>query len=232
MATITWLDGVDGNFADGANWSTGTVPGSADVAEIEADGTYTVTSTINESVDRLRITQNATLSIAGGTFGVALGGALTAGITIGATAEISVGAVATLELGGRTGSDIALQGALNVADGGTIEINGDGGFSGAGIVDLAGAGTLIKIARFHGLTNFGTIERAGAISSPCAQLFNEGGGGLIDANLAGLDLTIDVGGSTSVSSGYIGNGGLMEARTVAAWFSRPRRGRRSSRAAP
>lgn len=43
MATYSWNTGTDGNWSDAANWSPAGVPGSADMAPIEAAGTYDVT---------------------------------------------------------------------------------------------------------------------------------------------------------------------------------------------
>ena len=64
MATITWDTGVSGDFAAPDNWSTDTVPGSSDVADIDAAGTYTVTSSANEKVERLLVSGDAAMNIA------------------------------------------------------------------------------------------------------------------------------------------------------------------------
>ncbi len=42
MATITWTNGSGGSWLTGSNWSSGSVPGSADTAEINQAGTYTI----------------------------------------------------------------------------------------------------------------------------------------------------------------------------------------------
>ncbi|MBL8996099.1 MAG: Ig-like domain-containing protein [Gemmatimonadetes bacterium] len=39
---VNWINPAGGQFGDGANWSTGTVPGAADTAVIALPGTYTV----------------------------------------------------------------------------------------------------------------------------------------------------------------------------------------------
>jgi hypothetical protein len=63
---ISWRFGVSGDFATASNWSSAAIPGPADDATIAARGTYTVTSSINETVDSLSILDRAaTLFITG-----------------------------------------------------------------------------------------------------------------------------------------------------------------------
>jgi hypothetical protein len=50
MAKINWKNSSGGDFAIGSNWSTGMVPVSSSTANINATGTYTVTSSANETV--------------------------------------------------------------------------------------------------------------------------------------------------------------------------------------
>ena len=64
----SWGDAVSGDFATGANWNTGFAPNSTIGAIIAASGTYTVTSSQDETVGSLSTIATATLDITGGTF--------------------------------------------------------------------------------------------------------------------------------------------------------------------
>src|ERR1700733_1345593 len=50
---ISWTNVAGGDWSVGANWSTGTVPTSGDEAAIDGSGTFTITSSQNESVAAL-----------------------------------------------------------------------------------------------------------------------------------------------------------------------------------
>ena len=91
FTTITWVAGVSGDFADGTNWSGGVVPGPDSIAKIEATGTYTVESSKDETVRNLFVTQDATLDVSAGVFGVALSPDTGTELTVGSAATISVG---------------------------------------------------------------------------------------------------------------------------------------------
>jgi hypothetical protein len=63
---ISWRQGISGDFATASNWNPAAVPGPADDATIGAKGTYTVTSSVNETVNSLTITdKSATFLING-----------------------------------------------------------------------------------------------------------------------------------------------------------------------
>ena len=66
---VSWINELGGNFSDGANWDTGSAPGSGDHAIITLDGTYTVALDTSPTVQRLTLgatsgTQNALRPIA------------------------------------------------------------------------------------------------------------------------------------------------------------------------
>ncbi|MBA3811427.1 MAG: hypothetical protein H0X27_07265 [Caulobacteraceae bacterium] len=50
MKPIHWINSAGGDFADGADWSGGAVPGAGNRAVIDAPGTYTVTLSSAETV--------------------------------------------------------------------------------------------------------------------------------------------------------------------------------------
>ena len=63
---ISWRQGVSGDFATASNWNPAAVPGPVDDVTIGAKGTYTVTSSVNETVDALSILdKHATLFVTG-----------------------------------------------------------------------------------------------------------------------------------------------------------------------
>jgi len=87
---ISWKSGVNGDFAVTSNWNPAKVPGAANDAVINAAGTYTVTSSANETVGSLTTVATATLAITSGTFTVVnrFGSVTNAGtITIAASAN-------------------------------------------------------------------------------------------------------------------------------------------------
>ena len=63
---VSWLNAVDGDFADGSKWDSGFFPTLADDAFITVAGSaYTVTSSVGESVNSISIGADATLAIGG-----------------------------------------------------------------------------------------------------------------------------------------------------------------------
>jgi hypothetical protein len=65
MAKDNWTNSSGGDFAIGTNWSTGSVPVSSTIANISATGTYSVKSSVNETV--LALTMGAVVEIEHGT---------------------------------------------------------------------------------------------------------------------------------------------------------------------
>jgi len=137
VATVTtttaWKKGVSGDFATASNWTNGVPTGSTD-ATIGVSGTYTVTSSISESMRGLTISdKGATLSITDGTFAIGPDGGGNAG-------TISVGAVAmdpTFEIG---------------SDGVTTTFNN------TGKINLTGPSTTFEIEGTVNLTGTGTVN--------------------------------------------------------------------------
>src|SRR5262249_34876437 len=67
--TDSWKQAISGNFAVAANWMPGNVPNGNHEASIGVAGTYTVTSSLSETVAALNISNtSATLAVTGGTF--------------------------------------------------------------------------------------------------------------------------------------------------------------------
>jgi hypothetical protein len=185
MAQIKWLNGSNGDFATASNWSTDTVPGPSDVAAINAKGTYTVTSSIPETVLALTTSSTATLDLT-------TQGPFTAitGTGTGANARtINVGFVRFI-VGGtdtNTGTISLNAGSDNSLEGSHLIINSDTVLRGGGKITLADA-VWSNLSDFPNHTNNtgstltnvnNDISGAGVIN--VQQLINEKHG-VIDAN--------------------------------------------------
>ena len=108
MTQIHWKNAVNADFNTAADWSTGTVPGAADDAILDAKGAaFTVTASTSETVNSIQLAKNATLSITAGVFTAANGTG--AGVNAGL---IAVGDRTGLTLGG------------SIANSGSITLNG------------------------------------------------------------------------------------------------------------
>src|SRR5580698_10253321 len=94
MASIHWLDPVNGNLNVASDWSGGSIPDPADDAILDAPGgAFTVTAPTSETVESIQLAANATLAITGGTFTAAAGtglGANAGKITIGSRSRLLV----------------------------------------------------------------------------------------------------------------------------------------------
>jgi hypothetical protein len=204
MSAFHWKNAANGSFNTASAWIPSGVPGAADIAVIDAVGSYTVSSTVNNEVTELDTINTATLAITAGAFQVDLlannygtvsvhNGAtlkllstfpLNAGkIMLGATSvstELKVG-IDTFFAGG--GSVTLSDSAKNIIDGGTLT-NQDNTISGAGTLSIA--------------------------------FLNNGRGGTIDGSAATNPLIIDTG-NTVTNAGVLrstGAGGLDIKDTV------------------
>src|SRR6266446_5342568 len=152
--TIAWATGISGDFATAANWSPATVPGSGNDVAISPSGTYTVTSSISETVNSLTTAAGATLAVTGGTF------TINSGTGAGANAgTLRVDAGGTLHVIGT----IAGSGSV-IINGGTLDLTG----SYFGNVTFTGfGGTFVGDAGNHNLIGDGlanTLDYSAAVT--------------------------------------------------------------------
>jgi hypothetical protein len=216
MAQIKWLNGSNGDFATASNWSTDTVPGPSDVAAINAKGTYTVTSSIPETVLALTTSSTATLDLTTqGPFTAITGtgtGANAGTINVGFVRFIVGGTVTN------TGTISLNAGSDNSLEGSDLIINSDTVLRGGGKITLADA-VWSNLSDFpnhtnntgSSLTNVNDdISGAGVIN--VQQLINEKHG-VIDANGShALYLFPDFNPGTVVNAGILeatGTGGML-----------------------
>jgi hypothetical protein len=213
MAKDNWQNSGGGDFAIGTNWSTG-VPVSSTIANINATGTYTVTSSINETVLAVTTTPTATLDLTGGNF-TAL-----AGTGVGANAgTIIVGTGAGFTVGGtvkNSGSiTLKIEGELSISRDTILEGGGNISLSdnlsvGVALPDIIGGGTLTNVDNvISGYGNIGVSlvnEKNGVIDAKSVQLLFTGtsltNAGLLESTTGALVFE-GVGEINNSSSGVI-----------------------------
>jgi hypothetical protein len=171
MAKINWTNGSGGDFANASNWSTDAVPMSTSIANINAAGTYTVTSEADETVLAVTTASTATLDVTNGLF------AALAGTGLGANAgTIKLEGPGTFLAGGTFNNKGTI--AVSGADGGWILLR-DTTVAGGGSLSLSDS-FLLDRANTLTFTNVdNTISGTGSIY--VMQLVNEARG-VIDAN--------------------------------------------------
>jgi hypothetical protein len=151
-ADITWTNLAGGNWNAATNWSTQTVPGSADNVFITNSGTYTVTLNLSASVLSLVLgggsgTQRLTNNLVGNT------------LTLGAASFVEPSGVLGWGNGTLTGSgDLDVRGAV-LWNGGTIGGLGTLAISPQGSLTLGG--TLLKTISGRPLVNSGSVVWSG-----------------------------------------------------------------------
>ena len=195
----SWLTAKSGNWATGADWSTGNMPTASNDATISVAGTYTVTIAANAAANSVTL-NNATAKIVDSTYlSVATNVTVTAGQFIvfntgtlqGGT--ISVGASGKfLVYNGATLSGITYQGTLAPQANATvyiqngITVTGTGG-TGSGTISLSGGGQALNFLDSETLNNLtfsfgsgtGDYLYLNEASNTSSQTLNLGSGVLI-----------------------------------------------------
>jgi RHS repeat-associated protein len=155
-ATVTWINPGSGKWDVGANWSTGSVPGSGDSAVINTTGTATITiqGSDSESVSTLTLGGKDTLAITGGS------------LTIGSSSTLSGGLTMTGGSLTATGSsvNVTVNGAINISaasvyaqNGATLDLATLTSYTGAAgggntNLDASGAGSILDLPDLTTLT--------------------------------------------------------------------------------
>jgi hypothetical protein len=192
MSDDVWLGG-NGSYQTAADWSLGHVPGTGDIADIGAAGTYTVTASTSVSVGTVQVAATATLSITAGTFQT---------VSTGGGSNINQG---TIAIGGNATFDVSQP----LDNTGTISLNSGGIMYAGASVTLTGHGTILLGGTIYAyrLYNFdNTIVGAGQILGPrYGSLTN---GGTIDASQGSLTVANEGAGSLAI---YNIATGVMEA---------------------
>ncbi|QSV64486.1 MAG: hypothetical protein HEQ26_18790 [Dolichospermum sp. DL01] len=167
MANISWKNGVNGNFGTAANWNPGTVPTTANIAQINLNGTYTVLLNLNRTLSGLTL---------GGTSGTQT--LNNNGFTLTLNGVSTVGTNGVLNL---TSGTINGTGALTVSG----KLNWSGGtLSGTGKKTVTGILNLSDNQSLNGTTleTTGTTiwTGNGTLSTSNAAIWNNTSTGTID----------------------------------------------------
>ena len=196
---VRWVNNLGGDFADAANWSSGTLPGSTNIAAITLTGTYTVSSSQDETVYGFTTATGASLDIIGGTF------TITNGTGLGANAGlIEVGLGATLVLEGAVGNLGRIK-----AIGGTIEL--DNATVSAGYLRSLGSNALIETTA----DSLDTIKAGATIVSASVVDVASGSTLTLRGDTIGSGALVDVmSGGTAVVNGTVTSLGTLFAGDV------------------
>jgi hypothetical protein len=196
---VSWKNSVSSDFAVAANWNSGTIPGSGDIAAISSGGTYTVSSSQDETVDGLTTATGATLDIISGAF------TITNGTGLGANAGlIQIGLGATLVLEG----DVSNIGRTK-AIGGTIEL--DNATVSGGYLRSLGSNALIETTT----DSLDTIKAGATIVSGSVVDVASGSTLTLRGDTIGTGVLVDVmSGGTAVVSGTVTSLGTLLASDV------------------
>jgi len=187
---VAWASGVSGDFAVAGNWGPAGVPGPLNDVALSPSGTYTVTSSTNETVNSLSTAAGATLMVTGGTF------------TIGDGTGSGVNAGALVAAGGllKIIGPIAGNGSVTI-EGGSLDLDG----SYAGTVTFSGPlGTFIGDAGNHNLVGDGdanALDYATATSGVTFDLITD----LAYNNFGGATVGVDHFSNIAIFYGGSGN---------------------------
>lgn len=202
-----WKNSDNGGWNTGSKWTNG-VPTASSTALIEADETYTVTSSQENDVETLEMASGATLAINKHHIGITKS---TGSGALAGTIEISGGAALLL---GETGDNTTYKntGTIIIQDEAILKIKGAVQLNGGGKIKFTGLGRLVGDGSAAKLTNENTISGPGVIGnasfgSPFA--FINGSSGVIDGDGtthgAAVTLLLDIG-DFSEGQGATNNG--------------------------
>jgi hypothetical protein len=200
VTKFIWTNTSGGDFANGANWNqNGAVPGPSDDALLTTVGTYTVTSSANETVNSLQMISTVTFDINGGTFYAAAGSG--SGTDAGV---IAVANNATFEVGGTlAGAGTVMLNSINNFTG--FELNANTTLSGGGKLILSDNGNNVIFANAVAdtLTNTNdTISGSGQLGNG-GMSFANGAAGVVNATGTNAGLVLNFGTGTASNAGLI-----------------------------
>src|SRR5690606_20387397 len=74
---VEWSASSGGTFGDADNWSSGTIPGTPNVASFEESGSYSVSLNDDVEIDQLQVWEDVDLTMSPGGFAYRVSGACT-----------------------------------------------------------------------------------------------------------------------------------------------------------
>ncbi len=113
--THHWNAATSGNFSDVARWNPGTVPGTSDVACIDAAGTYTVTLSSSQVLNGLKI-GNGSAAVTVVTPATKATLAITTALFVTSNSTLT-GSPCGIDIVGNAGSRVVVNGTLNMTFG-------------------------------------------------------------------------------------------------------------------
>jgi len=205
---VCWIGTANGNWSDGAQWSTGTVPTAQNSVYISAPGSITVTAANGGAVNRLVSEESFLLT--GGTF--TLGGVSSiaqtltiAGGTLQANANLTAGSI-VLSGGALAVGSNAVVSALNSFAWSNGSLSGTGA---ASVVQIAAPATMNVSGDSRSVSNV-TVSNAGQLnlgmSAGSTLLVNDGA---TIANSGTLTFTESNSIGTNSGAGTLANTGII-----------------------
>jgi|HubBroStandDraft_4_1064222.scaffolds.fasta_scaffold00548_9 hypothetical protein len=163
VVASAWASGVSGDFSVAGNWNPAGVPGPSNEVALSAAGTYTVTSSANETVNSLSTSAGATLMVTDGAFTIedGTGAGVNAGALVAAGGLLKIiGPIAgsgsvmieggSLDLDGTYAGDVVFSGPFGsfIGDAGQHNLVGNGGDN---TLDYSAATSGVQFNLFTGL---------------------------------------------------------------------------------
>ena len=203
MADFSWVNGVDGDWSETADWDNGVPSDSADVVTIGASGTYTVTINSSEGfgVDSVTLNNAGTTLEVAGTLSLNSGFSIAAG-TITGTGQLFIN-------GGSIGGGIVSVSSQEIS--GTVALSAN--LKDTGTVSLGFADTDTLALNSHTLTLTGTGSIIAGTLTGAGTLALAGGDQRVDsgASLGMAKLAMSGGDSLSLTASLTYAGTLNQA---------------------
>ena len=194
---ISWRKSISGDFATASNWNPAAVPGPADDVLIGAVGAYTVTSSVDETVDSLTIAdRRATLLIDGAsTFFDTFGGVNDGTLVVDGNSRMLVGLIPTT-----TNTTLSNVGTIDLANsslwfgnliqhGTMVDLLTGGGqikLAGGGIIGGSVAGSMTLVSD-NTISGTGEIDFSAGGQEAHGNWINQG---VVDASTPNEALTV------------------------------------------
>ena len=199
MGSISWKNGIGGDWSIASDWSSGTVPTGSDDVTINATGAYIITVSTAEGAHTLDLAAAGATLLVGAPLDVGGAAALTRGV-------VSIAAGQTLTLSGATSFGINGNYGPSVEGPGTLLTSGAVSL----VAQTGGDFTDLYVGDGAAWTNSATVTDAGLIQfgvkvNDSASFTNQASG-VFDLTTDNADITADTSGDTATFD----NAGVLE----------------------
>ena len=204
LANVSWVATQSGFWDVAANWSTRSVPGSADDVTINQPG---VTVTIRSGAQAAHSLQSSdALALTGGSLTLAAASEIDGALALGAGTTLTTGGVLTLTGSDSwTGGTLAGGGSVALATGGTLAVSG--ATAGTLLTTLASAGTL-DLQSDAGLTGTGSLQNAGTLKKSAGS-----GTSTIAVAVTSTGTVAVQSGTLALGTNFTNQGGTLDAES-------------------